>query len=108
MLWGDAMKKLLKLLIFLLLLALAAKMTFSALSRVHGAKGEEDLQNLTQALRRGAVACYAQEGFYPPDIDFLLEYSGITWDRNRYWIHYEIFASNLMPDITVIEKSYEK
>ena len=102
------MKKPLKFLIYLVLLALVLGLSLTALSRILRVKGQEDLQNLTEALRRGAVACYAQEGFYPPDLDFLLEYSGITWDRDRCWIHYEIFASNLMPDITVIEKNYEK
>ena len=29
---------------------------------------------------------------------------GLQYDAQKYQIHYEIFASNLMPDITVIEK----
>lgn len=102
------MKKLLKLLAVLALTVLVAGLILAGVSRIDRVRGNEDIQNFTEALRRGAVACYAQEGFYPPDIDFLLEYSGLTWDKSRYWIHYEIFASNLMPDITVIEKNYEK
>lgn len=102
------MKKLLKLLAVLALTVLVAGLILAGFSRIDRVRGNEDIQNFTEALRRGAVACYAQEGFYPPDIDFLLEYSGLTWDKSRYWIHYEIFASNLMPDITVIEKNYEK
>lgn len=102
------MKKILKIITRLTLMILVAGLILSGFSRIHRAKSGEDILQLTDALRRGAVACYAQEGFYPPDIDFLVEYSGILWDRDRYWIHYEIFASNLMPDITVIEKDYEK
>ncbi len=102
------MKKYIKPIARLALMLLIALLMLSGLSRISRAKSTEDTLQLTDALRRGAVACYAQEGFYPPDIDFLVEYSGILWDQDRYWIHYEIFASNLMPDITVIEKNYEK
>ena len=102
------MKKFLKILAALTLIAVIAALALFAFSRVDQAKSHRDIQNLTESLRRGALACYAQEGFYPPDITFLLEYSGVRFDSDRYWIHYEIFASNLMPDITVIEKNYEK
>ena len=102
------MKKLLKTAAALTILALVIALAVSAFSRVDRAGSQEDIRQLTQALRRGAVACYAQEGFYPPDLAFLLAYSGVTYDSQRYWIHYEIFASNLMPDITVVEKNYEK
>lgn len=102
------MKKPLKIAAALLLTALVMALAVTAFSQVRRAGSAEDIRQLTEALRRGAVACYAQEGFYPPDADFLLEYSGIHYDPDRYWIHYEIFASNLMPDITVIEKRHEK
>lgn len=61
-------------------------------------------QQLEDALRRGAVACYAQEGFYPPDLCDLQSRCGISYDTQQYAVHYEIFASNLMPDITVWER----
>ncbi len=56
------------------------------------------------ALRRAAVACYATEGIYPPNLDYLTDRYGIQIDENRYLVHYEIFADNLMPDITVLGK----
>lgn len=64
-------------------------------------KGAEQLE---EAVRRAAVACYAAEGFYPPDVDYLCRYYGIVYEQGRYQIHYDCFASNLMPDITVVEK----
>lgn len=95
---------------FLMLLpAMAVLLCFLfAFTRLDRARSDEHIGQLTEALRRGAVACYAQEGFYPPDVEFLLAYSGVRYDSDRYWIHYEIFASNLMPDITVVEKNYEE
>ena len=59
---------------------------------------------LDEAVRRSAAACYASEGFYPPDISYIQENYGLQWNPDEYSIHYEVFASNLMPDITVLSK----
>lgn len=64
----------------------------------------EDLQQLDQALHRTAVACYATEGVYPPDVAYMKEHYGLTYDENRYAVHYDLFASNIMPEINVIER----
>ena len=64
---------------------------------------EESKRRLEEALRRGCVACYAAEGIYPPDLDYLKEHYGIQVDEETYVVYYDIFAENLMPDITVLE-----
>ncbi len=61
-------------------------------------------QQLETALRRSAVACYAAEGIYPPTVDYLKEHYGVQIDTSRYHVFYEIFADNIMPQITVLEK----
>lgn len=58
--------------------------------------------SLLQALKRSAVHCYAVEGRYPESLDYLKEYYGIHWNPEHYAVDYEVFASNLMPSITVI------
>ena len=59
---------------------------------------------LEEALRRTAVSCYAAEGVYPPTLEYMEEHYGIQIDRTRYTVHYEVFATNIMPDITVLDK----
>jgi len=49
------------------------------------------------------VACYAAEGIYPPTTEYLVEHYGIQIDHSRYAVFYEVFAENLMPEITVVE-----
>ena len=56
-----------------------------------------------EALRRGCVACYAAEGAYPPTLEYLQQHYGVQIDSRRYAVHYDIFAENLMPDITILE-----
>ena len=75
-----------------------------SLFRLERGHQEMGRQQLETALHRAAVACYAAEGFYPPDVSYLMDHYGLRYDADAYWVHYELFASNLMPDITVIEK----
>lgn len=77
---------------------------FTMVSELDRASSDESSAQLENALRRAAVACYAAEGIYPPSTDYLAEHYGVQIDAERYTVHYEIFASNIMPDITVVKK----
>lgn len=87
-----------------LLAALCLIFFVSSLASVDRQQGEEGRQQLETALRRAAVACYAAEGIYPPTVEYLQEHYGVQIEEERYIVFYEIFANNLMPDITVLEK----
>ena len=54
-----------------------------------------------EAVRRAAVTCYAVEGVYPESYGYLREHYGVRVDERQYAVDYSIFASNVMPDITV-------
>ena len=75
-----------------------------ALGRLDGLQQSQGQIQLENTLRRCAISCYALEGFYPPDLAYLLEHYTLSYDEERYTIHYEAIASNLMPEITVVEK----
>lgn len=77
---------------------------FTAISNLGGGQTDEGKQQLETALRRAAVSCYAAEGVYPPTLDYLTEHYGVLINEEKYIVFYEIFANNLMPDITVLEK----
>lgn len=74
-----------------------------AVDGLNTGRDAESLRQLEEALRRGCVACYAAEGIYPPNVEYLEEHYGIQVDEARYTVKYDIFAPNLMPDITVLE-----
>lgn len=78
--------------------------TVSALGNLKLGYDREGRQQLEDALRRAAVACYAAEGIYPPTLDYLVEHYGVRINEERYTVFYEVFADNLMPEITVLEK----
>lgn len=84
--------------------AVAVLLCFTAaLNNLDSGRQAEDLRQLEDTLRRACVACYAAEGIYPPDVAYLEEHYGLQVDEERYTIQYDIFAENLMPDITVLE-----
>jgi len=85
---------------------LAAAWLFAAVGGVRRGSGDKGREQLELALRRAAVAYYAQEGVYPPTVDHLVEHYGIQIG-DAYTVHYDVFASNLMPDITVLEKDMQ-
>lgn len=88
-----------------LLIAIALLVWFFAgISRVSLESREEGRSQLETALRRSAVACYAAEGRYPADVAYLEEHYGIRIDRSRYVVFYEVHGSNLMPQITVLQR----
>ena len=62
----------------------------------------EQLDVLTQAIERASVQCYAIEGRYPPSVEYLEEHYGLSIDHHKYNVFYSGWASNIMPDITVI------
>lgn len=69
---------------------------------------DEQQRIVEEAIKRAVVQCYAIEGMYPPDMAYLEEQYGIQIDEKKYIIHYEVFASNIMPDITVLRKQWEE
>ena len=89
----------------LLPLALAALVLYfcTAVSNLQQDHSTQDKAQLEAALTRAAVACYAAEGVYPPNLEHLTEHYGIQINENLYIVKYEVIASNLMPDITVLE-----
>lgn len=68
-------------------------------SRQSDKKGADTLKD---SLYRASVQCYAIEGRYPPSVEYLEENYGIQINRDCYHVFYDGFASNVMPEITVV------
>ena len=88
------------------LLVIAALLIFlTSLSNLEQGRSAVGTRQLADALRQPSGACSAAAGSCPPDRDYLREHYGIQIDETRYTVVYDIFASNLMPDITVLEQT---
>lgn len=62
------------------------------------------VDTLEDTIEQYAVACYATEGSYPPDLKYLQDHYGLILDEELYIYEYEIFGSNVMPIVTVLER----
>ena len=95
-------KNVMKWIVLLLTVSVIATLFLFALNRLDEGRTDLGREQLEQAIRRAAAACYAAEGAYPEGVAYLQEHYGIQYDNNQYTVHYEAIASNLMPDITVV------
>lgn len=68
------------------------------------ANSAEELRIAKESIERAVMTCYAIEGSYPDTYDYLVKNYGVRVDTDKYFVDYKIFASNIMPDVTVIEK----
>lgn len=64
----------------------------------------QSIELLRQSVRKAVVQCYAIEGAYPPDIDYLEKEYNLEYNHDKYYIDYEVFASNVMPNVDVYER----
>lgn len=66
------------------------------------AQQKESLEN---TIRQSAIQCYSIEGYYPESLTYLEEHYAISFDKEKYFVDYQPIGANLMPDITIIQKS---
>ena len=64
----------------------------------------EQLINMEKAIIKTSVHCYSLEGAYPPSLEYIEENYGIVIDHDKFIVHYDIFASNMLADITIIPR----
>ncbi len=63
--------------------------------------GEEAIRT---AVQRSALQCYAVEGVYPSDLNYLEDNYGLQINHDDYYVSYEAFASNMPPTVRVVRR----
>ena len=74
----------------------------AAVLNFSGRTGAREEEPLRKAVARASVQCYAIEGRYPPIVEYLEENYAVQINRKKYNVFYDGFASNVMPEITII------
>lgn len=92
------------------LAAIAAVLALAVLllGRIERANGSAETETVREAVKNAALTCYAVEGAYPDSIDYLKENYHLAYNENRYFITYDAFASNRIPDIYVTERGQKE
>lgn len=87
----------------LLLFAAVAAWMIRGVREASEVSRREGLRMAEEAVRKAVVSCYALEGVYPATYEDLKAKSGLAIDEEKYHVFYDIFASNIMPSVTVID-----
>ena len=69
---------------------------------------QEGLRMAQEAVERAVVSCYSLEGVYPASYEDLKAKSGLAIDEDKYIVFYDVFASNIRPSVTVMERWEEE
>ena len=86
--------------IFLLILFLFVQ-GISSFSESTKKRQKESLEN---AIMRNITYCYTVEGTYPESLSYLKENYGLTYNEDLFFVDYRISGSNILPDVTIIER----
>ena len=89
------------LMITLIVLSLLVSGAVMVLGYVEQTSEDAQIGMVRNAVRNAVLTCYAVEGAYPQDVEYLIDNYGLAYDQNRFFISYDAFASNVFPDIRV-------
>ncbi len=103
--YSDKAKPRRRLLWLPLAILLAALLCFLVFGRSGRDLGEESAAAIRDAVQRSALQCYAVEGVYPPDLQYLEDNYGLQINTEDYYVVYDCFASNLPPTIRVVPRA---
>ena len=68
----------------------------------------QEQKTLEQAINRGIVHCYSIEGSYPESLRYLIDHYGLYYDEERFFVDYQVYGSNIMPNVTIIDRGKGK
>ena len=72
--------------------------------RISNSQQAAESELVRQSIKDAAINCYAVEGAYPDDLEYLRENYMLAYNEDRYFVTYESFSSNHIPDIYVTER----
>lgn len=87
----------------ILLFAAIAAIFITGFNDARRGSSAEERRMAEESLRRAIVSCYAVEGAYPESYEYIKENYSVRINESKYVVLYEIFASNIMPEITIFE-----
>lgn len=81
-----------------------ALLFFQGISSVSAGTRKRQKESLENAITRSITHCYAVEGSYPASLEYLKENYGLTYDEELFFVDYQTIGSNILPDVTIIER----
>ena len=83
--------------VFAVLFAVAVAL----LDHINDASEDAQLEMVENAVMDAVITCYAVEGVYPKDLQYLMDNYGLYFDSEHFVVFYDAFASNVVPEVRV-------
>lgn len=93
--------KTIQLVVMLLASVMLILIVFTSLSQYETRYNTIETERIKETVERYAIQCYATEGAYPPDIEYLTEHYGLVIDLDKYIYEYEPVAENIKPSVQI-------
>lgn len=77
------------------------------LGRLRSETDRSELESVRSRVEKGITLCYSIEGAYPESLDYLVENYGVSYDSEKYIVHFLPAADNIRPTVSVIERKPE-
>jgi len=90
--------------VVMLMLAVVAFTLLPSLAGFINRDNERQVQSITDTINKTLVQCYALEGTYPPDLEYLAKHYGLILDEEKYFYQYSVVAANVPPDVWVAKR----
>lgn len=88
----------------LIIFGAAAVFTVAALTSSQGSETALRQSSIKDSISKAASLCYAAEGAYPENLDYLEENYGVRTEYEDFTVHYSYAGGNIPPDIIVAPK----
>ena len=103
--YKDEKKKyLLKIVMALAMCALLLLLGRSLSKRTQNDLSDESIAAISRAIEQAALQCYVVEGAYPVNLQYLKDNYGLTINEKAYYVVYNAYAENQLPDIRIVRK----
>lgn len=85
-----------------LILAVMVAIFIIGIRSVDDSTYEKQRESLQTALHRSISQCYAVEGVYPPNLEYIKTHYGLTYNEDLFYVDYQPIGANLYPDTTIV------
>lgn len=103
--YKDSRNNILLYVIAIALLVIALLWTYKVVDNYRtNDNSEESMAAIKAAVERAALQCYVIEGAYPVDLRYLEDNYGLKINTEKYYVVYNAYAENQLPDIRVAKK----
>lgn len=65
---------------------------------------ERQKESLSNAINKDVIYHYAAHGSYPSSLEQIEELYGLTYDKEVFFVDYDVRGTNIMPVVTILER----